>query len=57
MMGKPIKVMLLALFLLLSILVIYASLMSVAAQADIFQKDFRYGQLSLKPLGFFQTRL
>ncbi|MEM2088661.1 MAG: hypothetical protein QXF52_08370 [Thermoproteota archaeon] len=54
MMSKPLKVMLLALLLSLSISVIYASLMSVIAQTGTSQKDFRYGKPSRGPLGFFR---
>jgi|GEM_PF-1906877 hypothetical protein len=54
MMSKPLKVVLLASLLSLSILIIYASLMSVIAQTDTSPKDFGYGQLGRGPLGFFR---
>lgn len=54
MMSKPLKVVLLASLLSISILIIYAGLMSVIAQTDASPKEFGYGQPSRGPLVFFR---
>ncbi|MGQ9596077.1 MAG: hypothetical protein ACUVQY_02435 [Thermoproteota archaeon] len=53
MVGKPLKAMLLTSLLLLGILVIYASLMSIAAQTDTSSGTSECGSKILGPLGHF----
>ncbi|MBO3839369.1 MAG: hypothetical protein QXU09_01295 [Thermoproteota archaeon] len=54
MMNKPLKVVLLVSSLILSVLIICASLMSVIVQADNSQKDFKYWPLGRDLPGFFK---